>query len=279
MNAKKIEKFELKLKESESITPRKVGVNPKFCLDKETEEFWEEYKNKLKDKNENSDKNSSTEEDTLKKKEKLKNHIDTSKSELNSEIEKDESDILQKKTFKSIKKQPICTLDESFINIENDNNDLDKIFDQKEHINLSRKILPKLDKIINENENEIIKDEQPYILAINYLRQIYSYKAPLEKLIIIAYVSVLMTQSVEKYWIKRKDEIPHNFLNLDADEIMSIYLYIIYKLNSPSIICHIEMMKHFTTNFTKQTILGYYYSTFEGCIKYILQDDEISIST
>ena len=279
MNAKKIEKFELKLKESESITPRKVGVNPKFCLDKETEEFWEEYKNKLKDKNENSDKNSSTEEDTLKKKEKLKNYIDTSKSELNSETEKDESDILQKKTFKSIKKQPICTLDESFINIENDNNDLDKTFDQKEHINLSRKILPKLDKIINENENEIIKDEQPYILAINYLRQIYSYKAPLEKLIIIAYVSVLMTQSVEKYWIKRKDEIPHNFLNLDADEIMSIYLYIIYKLNSPSIICHIEMMKHFTTNFTKQTILGYYYSTFEGCIKYILQDDEISLST
>ena len=37
-------------------------------------------------------------------------------------------------------------MDESFINIENDNNDLDKTFDQKEHINLSRKILPKLDK-------------------------------------------------------------------------------------------------------------------------------------
>ena len=78
MNAKKMEKLELKLKSNENITPREIGIKPKFCLDKESEEFWEDYKNKRKD----SDKNSSTEENTSKKKEELKHYIDNTKREL-----------------------------------------------------------------------------------------------------------------------------------------------------------------------------------------------------
>ena len=288
MNAKKMEKFELKLKSNENITPREIGIKPKFCLDKESEEFWEDYKNKRKD----SDKNSSTEENTSKKKEELKHYIDNSKSELLSELEKDEPDIISdnksiigRKTV-NMQKNIIWNNNESFNDSINNNNDLDKTFDLKaSSINIKEKllnnlndiILPKLPEIPNINEI-IIKDE-PYSLAIKYLRQIYSYKVPLEKLIIISYLSILITQSVENYWSNINEDIPSNFLNLDADEIMSIYLYIIYKLDSSSILAHLEIIKHFTTNYTKQTVLGYYYSTFEGCLRYILQGDEIEIST
>ena len=287
MNAKKIEKLELKLKSNENITPREIGIKPKFCLDKESEEFWEDYKNKRKD----SDKNSSTEENTSKKKEELKHYIDNSKSELISELEKDDQDIISdnksiigRKTV-NMQKNIIWNNNESF-NDSINNNDLDKTFDLKaSSINIKEKllnnlndiILPKLPEIPNINEI-IIKDE-PYSLAIKYLRQIYSYKVPLEKLIIISYLSILITQSVENYWSNINEDIPSNFLNLDADEIMSIYLYIIYKLDSSSILAHLEIIKHFTTNYTKQTVLGYYYSTFEGCLRYILQGDEIEIST
>ena len=287
MNAKKMEKFELKLKSNENITPREIGIKPKFCLDKESEEFWEDYKNKRKD----SDKNSSTEENTSKKKEELKHYIDNSKSELLSELEKDDQDIISdnksiigRKTV-NMQKNIIWNNNESF-NDSINNNDLDKTFDLKaSSINIKEKllnnlndiILPKLPEIPNINEI-IIKDE-PYSLAIKYLRQIYSYKVPLEKLIIISYLSILITQSVENYWSNINEDIPSNFLNLDADEIMSIYLYIIYKLDSSSILAHLEIIKHFTTNYTKQTVLGYYYSTFEGCLRYILQGDEIEIST
>ena len=288
MNAKKMEKFELKLKSNENITPREIGIKPKFCLDKESEEFWEDYKNKRKD----SDKNSSTEENTTKKKEELKHYIDNSKSELLSELEKDEPDIISdnksiigRKTLNT-QKNIIWNNNESFNDSINNNNDLDKTFDLKaSSINIKEKllnnlndiILPKLPEIPNINE-VIIKDE-PYSLAIKYLRQIYSYKVPLEKLIIISYLSILITQSVENYWSNINEDIPSNFLNLDADEIMSIYLYIIYKLDSSSILAHLEIIKHFTTNYTKQTVLGYYYSTFEGCLRYILQGDEIEILT
>ena len=288
MNSKKMEKFELKLKSNENITPREIGIKPKFCLDKESEEFWEDYKNKRKD----SDKNSSTEENTSKKKEELKHYIDNSKSELLSELEKDDQDIISdnksiigRKTV-NMQKNIIWNNNESFNDSINNNNDLDKTFDLKaSSINIKEKllnnlndiILPKLPEIPNINEI-IIKDE-PYSLAIKYLRQIYSYKVPLEKLIIISYLSILITQSVENYWSNINEDIPSNFLNLDADEIMSIYLYIIYKLDSSSILAHLEIIKHFTTNYTKQTVLGYYYSTFEGCLRYILQGDEIEIST
>ena len=288
MNSKKMEKFEFKLKSNENITPREIGIKPKFCLNKESEEFWEDYKNKRKD----SDKNSSTEENTSKKKEELKHYIDNSKSELLSELEKDEPDIISdnksiigRKTV-NMQKNIIWNNNESFNDSINNNNDLDKTFDLKaSSINIKEKllnnlndiILPKLPEIPNINEI-IIKDE-PYSLAIKYLRQIYSYKVPLEKLIIISYLSILITQSVENYWSNINEDIPSNFLNLDADEIMSIYLYIIYKLDSSSILAHLEIIKHFTTNYTKQTVLGYYYSTFEGCLRYILQGDEIEIST
>ena len=288
MNAKKMEKLELKLKSNENITPREIGIKPKFCLDKESEEFWEDYKNKRKD----SDKNSSTEENTSKKKEELKHYIDNSKSELLSELEKDDQDIISdnksiigRKTV-NMQKNIIWNNNESFNDSINNNNDLDKTFDLKaSSINIKEKllnnlndiILPKLPEIPNINEI-IIKDE-PYSLAIKYLRQIYSYKVPLEKLIIISYLSILITQSVENYWSNINEDIPSNFLNLDADEIMSIYLYIIYKLDSSSILAHLEIIKHFTTNYTKQTVLGYYYSTFEGCLRYILQGDEIEILT
>ena len=288
MNSKKMEKFELKLKSNENITPREIGIKPKFCLDKESEEFWEDYKNKRKD----SDKNSSTEENTSKKKEELKHYIDNSKSELLSELEKDEPDIISdnksiigRKTV-NMQKNIIWNNNESFNDSINNNNDLDKTFDLKaSSINIKEKLLnnlndillPKLPEIPNINEI-IIKDE-PYSLAIKYLRQIYSYKVPLEKLIIISYLSILITQSVENYWSNINEDIPSNFLNLDADEIMSIYLYIIYKLDSSSILAHLEIIKHFTTNYTKQTVLGYYYSTFEGCLRYILQGDEIEILT
>ena len=53
---------------------------------------------------------------------------------------------------------------------------------------------------------------------------------PLEKLTVLALVSVIITNSVDKYWEKEKDNLPSKFLTIDADELMSIYLYIIYNM-------------------------------------------------
>ena len=278
MNTEKKEKLELKFRNIEDITPRKVGIGAKFCLDATSEEYWKEYKNKtkLKDKNENSEKNSTEETSLKEKKEKLKHFVDDAKDELLSKNEPDLMSYSSKQTFgqdlKSGKNKIIIDIDKSF---NFDNNDQNKTFTEKMNINMKEKLENDLKDSLVPNlpkesiENEIILPDEPYSLAINYLKQITNYKVPLEKLIIISYLSELIIKSVDKYWESRKGEIPPNFLSLDADEIMSIYLYIIYKVNMITLVDQLEFIKHFTTSITKQSIFGYYYSTFEGCLRYL----------
>jgi hypothetical protein len=147
----------------------------------------------------------------------------------------------------------------------------------KEKIDIKKKLLNDIeeydDKKIIEIRNKleiILPDEEgPYSSVIKYLKKIKSYKAPLEKLIIISYLSVLIIDEVDKHWESKKAKLPSNFLNIDADDIMSIYLYIINKSNDPSLLIDFDFIKYFTTSITKQSVLGYYFSTFEGCLKYI----------
>jgi hypothetical protein len=112
--------------------------------------------------------------------------------------------------------------------------------------------------------------KEPYIDAINYLRQIDTYKVPLEKLIVIALISVIITDCVDKYWDSIRKDLSPKFLNIDADELMSIYLYIIYKLKMPSLFIHLDFIKYFTTPTSKQSMIGYYFTALEGCLNFIL---------
>ena len=113
-------------------------------------------------------------------------------------------------------------------------------------------------------------------MALYYLSQIDNYQVPLEKLIMISFLSVIIMESVDKFWEKKNVDLPPEFLTIEADDIMTIYLYIIYKLGHKSIIVQLDFIKYFTTSLTKQSIFGYYYSTFEGCIKYLEQEDKDS---
>ena len=283
MNYEKKQKLELKFKNSQSITPKKIGINPKFCLDADSEEYWKEYKNKSKEKNESSI-GGSTEEETnsKKKKKKLKKYVDDAKLEFCTQNEMDQDLSSKNPTFMDDNKTDInnnlINTDENLINFENFN--LDKTYNEKIDINMKKKLLNDMENSILPNlpleisENVIVLPDEPYSSAINYLRQIINYKVPLEKLIIVSYLSVLIMNNVDKYWENKKDELPQGFLNLDADEIMSIYLYIICKTNLSVIVDHLEFIKHFITNTTKQTIFGYYYSTFEGCIRFLLLSEE-----
>ena len=113
--------------------------------------------------------------------------------------------------------------------------------------NIEEGYFPSLPKYPEYNDNS----KEPYLNAINYLRQIDSYKVPLEKLTVIALISVIITDCVDKYWDSMKNNLAKKYLNIDADELMSIYLYIIYKLNMPSLYVHLDFIKYFTTPISK----------------------------
>ena len=52
---------------------------------------------------------------------------------------------------------------------------------------------------------------------------------------------------------------------------MNIFIYIIFKAKMSDIIIYCKIISLFTTYTTKSSMIGYYYSTFEASISYILQ--------
>ena len=111
----------------------------------------------------------------------------------------------------------------------------------------------------------------PYGQAIEFIKKIVDFKVPLEKLIIIASVSSLITESVNKYWKSMEKYIQPSMLGIDADELMTIFMYIVYKCHMPELFVHGDFIKYFTSPTTKSTMIGYYYTTLQGCLDFLLE--------
>ena len=123
----------------------------------------------------------------------------------------------------------------------------------------------------SEFDIKIEKDDihNPYGKSIEFIELIKYYKTPLEKLTIIALESALITTSVNSFWKEQKN-LPNNFLRIDADELLSIYLYIICKMNTDTIFTQLDYIQNFIGLASKQSLVGYFYTTVEGCIKFLI---------
>ena len=277
MNEEKMEIFKKKLAKAYKLKPKDLGIKLKFCLDEESEKFWEENKDIIPNKNKEMEKQSTMEEEisTKSKERDLKDIIKVNANDMLSQNDDESKSDISKcdrcLSYEDLKKKVFGDKIDTQSESSNINNTA------KEKIDIKKKLLNDIeeydDKKIIEIRNKleiILPDEEgPYSSVIKYLKKIKSYKAPLEKLIIISYLSVLIIDEVDKHWESKKAKLPSNFLNIDADDIMSIYLYIINKSNDPSLLIDFDFIKYFTTSTTKQSVLGYYFSTFEGCLKYI----------
>ena len=317
MNYEKIEKLESQFIKLGNLTPKEFGISPKFCLDKNTDEFIKELR--TNNKNKNNSKNNVNNNG-----EKIKNEINNKKSSRisrisqfmesqkkeNKKIEQDinniDNDDDNDMEFENIfdkNKIDILSLNtertaqyNNFNNKFKNNNNKLKYFDEDDGTSISKleKLRDTLDSyqdqmnikkiLITSLENECFPSltkmprystsKEPYFDDIEYLKQIDTYKVPLEKLTIIALISVIITDCIDQYWGSIKNEIPPKFLNIDADELISIYLFIIYKLNMHSLFVHLDFIRYFTTQISKQSMIGYYFTAVEGCLNYILKAED-----
>ena len=126
-----------------------------------------------------------------------------------------------------------------------------------------------LDIDLKKNKNKTIGPNEPYAEAIEYITTMKDYYTPLDKLTIIALTSVIITDYVDKFW-KGVEGLDSKYLIINADELMSIYLYIVYNMNLSSIYTQLDFIKYFTGIATKQSMIGYYYTTVEGCLNFIM---------
>lgn len=123
------------------------------------------------------------------------------------------------------------------------------------------------------NQNHI---KEPYEDSIIFLKEINNYKAPFEKLIIIASLSSLITESINDFYKDMHEFIKPSMLNIGTDELTSIYLYILIKVNLPELFIYCDLIEYFTVSSTKSNMFGFYFSTVKGVLNHILEVDDKS---
>jgi len=131
----------------------------------------------------------------------------------------------------------------------------------------------------NENITETINNKQipiPYGSGINLLKSIKKFKTPFEKMMIIASISDKITECATDFWKDMEKYIKKDLLCIEADELMTIFLFIIIKSKMPELVIFAKMIKNFTTSTTRGTMIGYYYTTLEATIAYIEELKDIN---
>ena len=266
-NKEKQSQFKQKKKVLGDITPKDVGISIKFRLDKETENF----------KKNNNYGNESIKEETgivkyfkdldIEVEEKLRRSFRIEVGEL--EMVSSFNDQRKMNLFISDRSRAE-SIDKNIIYKPKKKNNKRE---STESISSYKEFSEKYNNssFFSEFDIKIEKDDihNPYGKAIEFIELIKYYKTPLEKLTIIALESALITTSVNSFWKEQKN-LSNNFLRIDADELLSIYLYIICKMNTDTIFTQLDYIQNFIGLASKQSLVGYFYTTVEGCIKFLI---------
>ena len=282
-NEESSRKLKEKIRSFGTLVPKEAGVSAKFCLDKESEEFFEKYK-----KEKNDSETTSTNSKTSKITQYLRSHYILRQNQIEEniieDIEDDSDDneeisftkkIFRRGSFQINKESKrkesnasSLTYDEFAKNFNSYKGDSLKLHEKiTEDINF---FSTEETNKGNHNVNSSLNKDIPYKNAIEYIKTIKYYKVPLEKLTVLALTSIKITESIDEYWEKEKNFFPQKFFTIDADELMSIYLYIIYNMNEPSLFTELDFVQNFTTMISKQSMVGYYYTTVNGCLNFIM---------
>lgn len=145
---------------------------------------------------------------------------------------------------------------------------------------LEEKSISNKDKIKDEADVDQINTHKefndyiiPYESAIKQLIKIKNFKAPFEKMMILAKLSDKITESINNYW--KGKEVDPSFLQIDADELMSIITYIIMKAQINDLVVHLNIIHDFTTTLTKSSLIGYYFSSVDAALSNIREQPNI----
>lgn len=131
------------------------------------------------------------------------------------------------------------------------------------------------DKIENENAEEfkeISTDKveaicnEPYSKAIDCIKNIQFLKSPTHKLKAILASSEMIMESISDFYSKINVKFNKD---IDPDDIMTIYIYMISKSALTTLITHCNLIEKFLTESSLASISGYYFITLNASIDYI----------
>ena len=109
----------------------------------------------------------------------------------------------------------------------------------------------------------------PYETAIQLLKQIQKYKSPFEKMLIFASLGNEIKNCINDFWNDMEDYIKNDLLGIEAEQLMTIFIYIIAKAQIKDIAVHCKLIQLFSTSMTTSSMIGYYYSNAEASVRFI----------
>ena len=115
---------------------------------------------------------------------------------------------------------------------------------------------------------KLLKD--PYITCINVLKKIEKQRSPVHKMKAIVKTAEMINISIQNFY--KTFKINKSF-KLDADQTLSIFMYIVGKSGVKSLGTHIKTIEKFATNNVLNSISGYYATTLEACVNCIINMD------
>jgi hypothetical protein len=112
------------------------------------------------------------------------------------------------------------------------------------------------------------KGNKGYGKAVEKLREIEKQFSPLKKLSVVVQCSRTLCECVDEYW-KDDVSVSKEDLVISADQILSIFLYIVFKARIPDLAGHVQMICEFGRKIIQNGSMGYYVTTLEACVEQV----------
>ena len=103
--------------------------------------------------------------------------------------------------------------------------------------------------------------------------QFVSNKTPFQKLVIFGELSVVVKKEISDFW--KGINIKQEKLQLDSDQMIMIFAYIVCLARVQSLFAHIQFCKEFSTPNMTQTRYGYCLTTLEVAVTLLADEKDL----
>jgi len=119
----------------------------------------------------------------------------------------------------------------------------------------------------------------PYDLALKWLRKIVWVDSPWKKLKLISKFNEIICDCIDQFW--KGTHINPDKLRIDADQYITIMIYIVYKANVKNLYSHLRFAVDFTLFEIKPSYNNYCLTTFQACFSHLIEVGQsvVTVST
>ena len=132
----------------------------------------------------------------------------------------------------------------------------------------SNQISPQYPSFPNSYEVKKRLTRKPYLRVIKRLQQLQTLESPMEKLDVISHINESICAAVDEFW--RGIPIEKDKLFIDADQLLSLYIYVIIESRMSDLWVHLALVNQFTPYIAKTHNAGYNLTSLEACLIHIM---------